>query len=748
MLVLVFFLPLFFIPGEALALPAAKASLASVGILIACLFFLYEVWREGRVVFPKHYLIVVAALLPVVYLLSAILATPTTLSLLGYNLEQGTFGFILLGSALLLLASVIFSDSSRILQALTVFFVSFSIVALFAAAKIIVGGDFLAVGQFFSNMGNTLGAWTDLAMAFGLLAVFSALTLGMLPLALSARVLLYIVFALSTVLLVVVNFSTAFALTLGAALLLWLYFAKIEKAFLHTKGEGGARGKTILPIILAVISLLFFINPTISESRGNLGNIVSRAFGVENTDVRPSLSATLGISKQVLSLSSLLGSGPNTFGQDWLIYKPANINATPFWSLAFPYGVGFLPTQIATTGILGSAFWLAFVVFLLALSIRALGHIPESRASRFTLVSTMLLSLFLWISTLFYTPSASILLLTFFFAGLFAAASRDIGAVSSKVIELGNTPQHRVAAALIIGALSLGSIWFLWLSGEKTVAAYHFQKAVALSNTPDTALTDIEVALTRAVQISPDDRSYSALSRLNFSVAQTVANSETGTPEQNQAMFQQALSNSIQYARAAVAANPASYDNWIALGLIYSALVPKPLEVEGSYENAIHAFNEASKRNPNNPELPLLLAQLELSKENVAQARSHILSALALKNDYADAYLALAQLEIAQGNTTEAIASTEQLAILMPDNAGVFFEIGFLKYSNEDFDGAVESFRQALVLSSDYANAKYYLALSLQELGEIDEARMQLEELLVTNPDNAELKAALSGLED
>ena len=466
---LLFLLPLFFIPGGALNLAVAKSTLFSLGIITAVLVFLFEVWREGRLNFPWHPFIFTVALLPLVYLLSAFLATPSSLSLLGYNFEVGTFGFMLLGSLILILTATIFSDTTRPLQALVAFFISISVVALFVTIKVLFGGDILVWGNFFGNMGNPLGNWTDLAVSFGLLSVFAALSLGMIPMKLSVRVLVYSIFALSTALLVIINFYTAFVLTLGASIFLFFYFSKIEKHFLHITGETGEIGETVkrgkfsgptlLPIALGIISLVFLVNPTIPGTQGTLGDAVSGAFKIENIDVRPSFSATLGISKAVLSQGGLLGSGPNTFGRDWLIYKPADVNVTPFWAVAFPFGVGFIPTQVASTGMLGTALWLIFFVFLVLLGVKLLNRVPESRAERFTLVSVLLITFFLWTASFLYVPSAIMLLFVFIFSGLFVSASRKSGVIPSRLFSFGESPQSRFISAILIVAVALGAIF-------------------------------------------------------------------------------------------------------------------------------------------------------------------------------------------------------------------------------------------------------------------------------------------------
>src|SRR3989344_3181895 len=466
---LLFLLPLFFIPGGALNLAVAKSTLFSLGIIAAVLVFLFEVWREGRLNFPWHPFIFTVALLPLVYLLSAFLATPSSLSLLGYNFEVGTFGFVLLGSLILILTATIFSDTTRPLQALVAFFISISVVALFVTIKVLFGGDILVWGNFFGNMGNPLGNWTDLAVSFGLLSVFAALSLGMIPMKLSVRVLVYSIFALSTALLVIINFYTAFVLTLGASIFLFFYFSKIEKHFLHITGETGEtvkRGKfsgpTLLPIALGIISLVFLVNPTIPGTQGTLGDAVSGAFKIENIDVRPSFSATLGISKAVLSQGGLLGSGPNTFGRDWLIYKPADVNVTPFWAVAFPFGVGFIPTQVASTGMLGTALWLIFFVFLVLLGVKVLNRVSESRAERFTLVAAFLITFFLWTASFLYAPSATILMFAFIFSGLFVSVSRGSGIIPSRLFSLKESSQNRFISLVLMAAITLGVVFLGW----------------------------------------------------------------------------------------------------------------------------------------------------------------------------------------------------------------------------------------------------------------------------------------------
>jgi len=747
---LMFLMPLFFIPGGSLDLSVAKSTLLSIGLVVAFLAFLLEIWRGGKLDIPWHPFVLIVIFLPLIYLISSLFSVPSSLSLFGYNFEVGTFGFVLLGSMFLILISTIYTDVSKVLQALTALLTSFSLIALFATIKILSGGS-PVFGAFFGNTANPVGAWTDLAVILGLLSILSILVLSMISMKKSLRALSYVIFWLSILLLCIINFTTTFIFTLGASVILFVYFSMVEKSPSAPENLSQVPTRTskstFFPIVLGVVSVLFLINPTISSTRGTLSEVVANISNVSNSEVRPSFSATLSVSKAALSQSALLGSGPNTFSQDWLIYRPAEINTTPFWSATFPFGVGFIPTQVASTGILGILLWLIFFVFLIIMGVKALTRLPESKEARLALVGSFLSLLYLWAVSFMYAPSIAVLTLAFIFSGLFLAVSRQINTVSSRALVFSERPIANLVSTLLVVILALGSLALGFVASEKTLSTFYFKKAVDLSNTSGVALDTVEAAVKKATAFAPADVHYVALSRIYFSKAQTIATSVEGTPEENLAIFQDAISKSIEAARQAVAINPADYQNWVALGVVYNFLVPAPLSVAGSYENASIAYTEAANRNPLSPEIPLLRAQLEYNHGDIDATRSLIRQSLALKEDYADAYLMLARLEAQQKNISEAIASAERLATLIPGNPAIYFELGVLKYSNKDYLGAVNAFALAVNLVPDYANAQYYFGLSLAQLGRLEDALAQFNALSLTNPGNSEVQSIIRELE-
>lgn len=747
-LAVVFLLPLFFLSSLVLPLSISKAALLSVGGTIVSLAFIYETIRLGRLYLPSTYLLWSVVLVPAVYLASALTGLAPKLSLFGYNLEVGTFGSVLVLFVFMGIVSMVFVDTLRIIKLYGVLLLSLSLVLIFGLAKVLSHGSWFEFGVFSGVMGNSIGAWTDYAICFGFLTLVSLFAVAMLPLSKMHRNLMNAVIALSVFLLMVINFSNAWQLVLGTSLVALVYFMTVERRIAHAdSGSYKLLSLKLAPLVIVFfVSLLFVINPTLSSTKGPLGDYISNSFGVRSVDVRPSLSSTLGVAGSTLKTHALLGSGPNTFAEDWLMYKPAAINLTTFWNTAFPYGFGFLPTQIATTGLLGTFLWLLFLGFFLVLGIRALVKNSQVKSERFLLVSSFVGSMFLWVAATVYTPSAVILALAFILTGVFIASSRVVNLIPSREIVFSRHPLLNFGSMLVAILLVIGTVGFAFTSYKKIASAFHFQKALSAVSIPDSSVDSIEAELGKASDLGPMDIYFSALAQLEFARAQSVLANATGTPEQARTAFQTAISRSIAGAQAATQAYPGNYQNWITLGSIYAALVPAPLSVPGAYEGAKLAYTEAVKLDPLSPEISLLEARLELDHGNSSTARAYINESIQKKEDYAEAYFLLTQLEAAENHINEAIKSAETAALLSPNNAGIFFELGLLKYANQNYKGSAENLTKALTILPDYANAKYYLGLSLDQLGRRSEAILLFEDLAKRNADNQNVAQILANL--
>src|SRR6185312_2708045 len=378
LLALLFLLPLFFVPSLSVPLTLAKPVLLFIGVFVGFISLLAFVLKRGELRVPRSKLVWAVVLLPIVYFVSAFFSGSSSFGLYGYNFEVGTFVSILLASVVLLLAAIVADDTARVLKLESAIFCSLSLGAIFSAIKILSAGNWMVWNNFVGATSTPLGDWSDLGIALALLAILSLLAVEMLEMTSVVRGVVYGVLVLSVVLLAIVNFSTAWWIVMLASLIIMIYFITMEKPTRVTEGEQTVRRISRVAVAVFAVSLLFVFNPTVSPTHGTLGNTISSLLNVSTSNVSPALSSTLSVTGPVLKTHPLLGSGPNTFANDWLLYKPVLINQSNFWNTPFTFGLGFIFTQIASVGLLGSLLWLVVIVLLLMLAGKVLVRMSPS----------------------------------------------------------------------------------------------------------------------------------------------------------------------------------------------------------------------------------------------------------------------------------------------------------------------------------------------------------------------------------
>ena len=104
------------------------------------------------------------------------------------------------------------------------------------------------------------------------------------------------------------------------------------------------------------------------------------------------------------------------------MYKPQVINTTQFWDTSFNSGSGLLPTFASTTGFLGILAWLAFFVLFIITGVKSLFSSIKNNMS-WEVVTFFVASLYLFVSSFFYSTGRVIFLLAFAFTGIFIGLS-------------------------------------------------------------------------------------------------------------------------------------------------------------------------------------------------------------------------------------------------------------------------------------------------------------------------------------
>lgn len=743
LLTVVFLAPLFFVPGSFVSVQFGTSLLFAFGVLVSAIVFILTSLKKGAIELPQSKLFYGGSLLtvPVVYTLSSLSHGFSRLSFLGYTFDISTVGFVVLSFLFLLLVSLVFKTKERIFYSYVAVVVSLLAVAIFLMIRIAFGAQVLSFGIFTELTSTAVGGWNNTGIFFGIGAILSLLTVEMLSLTRFTWILTLVALVASLFFLSIVNFATIWIIVASTAFLFLVY-----KVF-SIEGIGflswGDRIKKVpfTSLIVFIIAIIFTV------WGGTLGNKLATTFNVSSVDVRPTLGVTMDVVTNTLKTSPIFGSGPNTFAAQWLSYKPADINTTIFWNTDFSYGVGLLPTFAVTTGILGVLSWIVFFGIYLYYGFKAIFSKIVDQFNLYLIVSSFFISLYLWIMVFVYIPSIVVLMLTFFFTGLFFATLYISNLQQVQVYTFNKNPRVGFVATLgLVGVLLLlGGLGYGLFNNSKSL--WYFQKSAYAANTAGD-LVQSENYLAKAIEAVPYDVYYRAQSEISFAKINALLSQDLSkaNKEEVQKFFTDELTKSITAALNAQKADPSNYLNWIALGRAYEIAVPPQTEVTGAYEGAVLAYTKALERNPQNPGISLLFARLEAAKNNLKKAKEYAIIAINQKPNYIDAYYFLSQLEVADKNLKGAIDSVAAASVIEPNNPAIFFQLGLLQYNGEDFKSAIGSFNKSLQIAPDYANSKYFLGLSLVLTGDVPSAIKQFEDLKITNPESKEVEFILSNL--
>ncbi len=729
---LAFLLPIFFIPLPGFSSQFSRVALTALVVIAIALISSVRILRQRHFSSSWSTFLFALLALPVAYGLTTIFSPIHSASLLGYQLDGDTFGFILLASALALVTFAVLSRPRQILSVLLAILFAGWVVLIFQAVQILFGAPF-SLPLLSDPSINLVGKWNDLGLFMSFIGGLSLLSLQTLSLSRIESWLLRLTLVAILVLLVIVNFSLAWIL-LGLVALVTFISVRLRRAPERGEGSPGMRGLT--SVIVIGVSLFFIF------AGSAVATPLQTQFKIQTLEVRPSPQATLGILTSVYGNNALFGSGPNTFSELWFLRRPADIVKTPFWSVDFASAFGYIPTALITGGILALAAWAFLFVLFLYTAGRALLTVPAGGdRSYFLIATTSVGSLFLLVAHFFYTPSPGLTLLMFLMLGLFLSSLRGTRFVHERDIVFSERPRLAFMSVLAIAFIGILSLFSLYAVGTLYASVVSYDKATdrLSANDADHALQDTLAA----ISLSPQDRYFRTLTTIYINRLDGIVQSgksDAGTQEN----FRSTLSQAIESSSRAVLINQLSYDNLFNRAAVYADVAP--LGIPGAYENAIVALGVAQGANPYTPEIDMRVAQLKAAKGDAKGARESAAAALAKKPDYTPAILLTAQLALNEGKLSEAISSVEAAAYLEPQNSFLLYQLGLLHLQQKDYATAAKSFEGALAITPDYANASFFLAESYVFLGRTDEALKRFEDLATKNPGTATLQDIITSI--
>jgi len=618
-------------------------------------------------------------------------------------------------------------------------FIAGFIISIFQILNIIISLGLISV-PFISNffVGNLVGSWNNFGLIFGLIVLLSVFTIEFIKSSKIFSILQYFLFVIGLIFLIVINIPFVWFLVGLFSIIIFVYSISAQYSGLNiVKGSKGIKKFPFPSLVTLLLSILFLVGSN------SIGLFISNYVDLSNTEVRPSIATTSNIALSSIKYNPILGTGPNTFSMDWALWQPKEIAQTIFWNIDFSSGFSTLSTFTITTGILGLLVFLLFLIVFVMRGIQSLRIATKDSVSNYFILTTLMISLYSWITFIIYTPSILILMLAFASSGVLIGIL-----VNRKVIKLGeflflNDPRKSFFTILGLMFVIIATLSITYSSLEKISSTIYFSKGLNTNNSIE-GLTTSESMINRAVSLNENDLYYRTLSQVYVAQIGILVNDSKLSGDTLKSNLQQLINLALNSASSAINKNPKNYLNYLNIGNVYSSLAE--LSVDGSYDSASISYQKAQELAPNNPSILLSRAQLEFVNKNNEQARAFIAQALDIKLNYTDALFLLSQIDTSEGKTGDAIKQIERASSLNPNDSTIFFRLGFLRFNNSEYQSAASAFEQAVLINPSYWNARYFLGLSYQKLDRKDDALTQFNIVNKFVPDNSDVKSAIESI--
>jgi len=672
-------LPIFSLPFTNIPVETSKGLLLVAGLALSVIFWAIARFSDGKIIFPKSALLASGLGIVLVFLLSSLFSGSSQVSLFGTMFDIGSFWFIFAAFVLMFMSSVVFRTPRQGKTMLLGIILSSALLLVFQSIHLFLPAP-LSLGILAGKTGSILGSWNALGLFAGFTGLMSLFMIEFFSISKAGKVLLQVLTLFSLLLISAVNFPLIWALLGVSGLIIFVY--KISTTFGNDKEgeekeEQERRQFPLASFLVAIVSLLFFISPNF------IGSVIPSRLQISISDVSPSLPATLSITKGVLSESPVFGIGPNRFGEAWSMHKPVSINNTQFWDVSFESGSGLLPALTATSGGLGILAWVIFFVLLLWIGL-GLVFLGAKDKINWEIMMFFVLSLYLFISSFFYSTGSVIFLLAFAFTGVFIGLSASLSFGREVTLSFLNDPRKSFFSILALVLLIIVSATASFKYVEKFSSVFYFGRAVSAS-TESVA----EDSINKALSLHRNDLYLRAYSQINLAKLNSLIKKGEDLSEAEKTDLQKNLDGALGGAQLAITYNPKNYLNFQALGSVYQAAAS--LGVKEAFGQAIEAYQAASVLNPFNPGLKLAMARVSFTEGKVKEAKDYANAALSLKPDYVDALIVLSQIAKNEGDNKGALSYAQSALSFAPDDENLIKYVDSLNNSaSPSASGATE----------------------------------------------------------
>jgi tetratricopeptide (TPR) repeat protein len=155
----------------------------------------------------------------------------------------------------------------------------------------------------------------------------------------------------------------------------------------------------------------------------------------------------------------------------------------------------------------------------------------------------------------------------------------------------------------------------------------------------------------------------------------------------------------------------------------------------GDLQNAIDAYEEAAKLDPNSVNLETELAALLIRKGDITEALAHLEKAISLDPNYLEAHQLLAGLHTGMNQLKEATSQYEKIISLDPNNQEAVVFLATLYAQQGNCGKSVSLLKNLLKKNPNHFIAHFYLGKCYTEQGQLTEARKEFQTSLHLQPD-------------
>lgn len=646
--VVVALLPIFAIPFVDVPIETSKTVVLVLGVAISFIAWAAARFSDGKVVIPKSNLILFVFLISILTLLSAFFSNSFKMSFFGIMFDLGSFWFSFFVAVLLLNASLVINNENKAKLILKGLIASSVLLFVFQILRFFMPNT-LALGILPDKTSNLFGSWNSFGVFAGALSLISLFALEFFNLDKKKKIFLTVLLIVSLFLIATVNFSLIWRLVGIFSLVIFVY--KISIYSFNKESNPNTKKFPSYSFSVIILSLLFFISGQF------IGSFLPNTLGLFNVEVNPSLNTTFAVAKNIYQNDLLFGIGPNKFADAWSLYKPSLINSSQFWNTPFSIASGLFPTLMLNSGLLVGLMYLVFLLSVLYFGIKNIFSFKADKYN-YTLVLFLILTIYLFVVSIFYSSGLNLYVLAFIFLGI------TIGLNSSnKYLNINFLEDPRKSffsiLALVIIIISTSGLSFKFM--EKFVSVYYYGKTV---NATDVA--GAEKYVRKALLLNQNDLYLRTYSQVYLSKLNDLLSKGDNLTDSDKVLLQASIDEAVNGAVLATKYNKDNYLNFEILGFVYKNAASLGIKDVGA--KAIESYTEASRLNPLNPLMKLEIARTYFIDKNIKEARNFALESINIKPDFAQGLLFLAELEKGEGNLNQAISYAEQALKYFPND--------------------------------------------------------------------------------